>query len=160
MTDGIQFSELLDYTEEESERWKQFFSRHPEALDLSLDIAGNVRQLVLHIFAVELYFANALLGLEKVNPDKLPTEPLAELFNIGEQAAHKYREFFATARSDDWAETVDLGPRLSSAPSKRKLVAQALTHSIRHWAQIATFLRQQGLKQEWPHDFLLSKAMQ
>jgi uncharacterized damage-inducible protein DinB len=44
--------------------------------------------------------------------------------------------------------------------SRRKLLAQALTHSMRHWAQIATFLRQQGLKQEWNHDFLLSNAME
>ena len=160
MSDGIQFSELLDYAEQENERWKQFFNRHPEALDLSLDIAGYVRQLVLHIFAVELYFANAVLGLEKVNPDKLPAEPLDELFRVGQEAARKYREFFARAKPEDWTETVDLGPRLSFKPSKRKLVAQALTHSIRHWAQISTFLRQQGLKQEWNHDFLLSKAME
>jgi len=159
MTDGIQFSELLDYAEEESERWKQFFNRHPKALDLPLDIAGNVRRLVLHIFAVELYFANAVLGLERVNPEKLPTEPLDELFDIGEQAARKYHEFFAKAKPGDWTELVDLG-RVSLKASKRKLVAQALTHSIRQWAQIATFLRQQGLKQEWTHDFLLSKAMQ
>ena len=54
---------------------------------------------------------------------------------------------------------VELG-RINLKASKRKLVAQALTHSMRHWAQISTFLRQQGLKQEWNHDFLLTKAMQ
>jgi len=40
------------------------------------------------------------------------------------------------------------------------MVAQALTHSIRHWAQISTYLRQQGLKQEWSHDLLMSEAME
>lgn len=159
MNDGIQFAELLAYTEEENERWKEFFARNPAALDLPLDIAGTVRELVLHTFAVELYFANAILGLEKINPETLPSGTLDELFGLGEQAARRYREFFAKATSGDWVETVTLG-RINLQASRRKLVAQALTHSLRHWAQIATFLRQQGLKQEWQHDFLLSRAME
>jgi hypothetical protein len=62
---GIQFDELLAYTEEENQRWQQFFARHPEALDLPLDIAGNVRELVRHIFAVELFFANQVTAEKK-----------------------------------------------------------------------------------------------
>jgi hypothetical protein len=30
---------------------------------------------------------------------------------------------------------------------------------MRYWAQLATFLRQQGMKQDWIHDFLMSKVM-
>ena len=41
MNDGIHFGEFPDYIEEENRRWKQFFGRHPEALDLPLDIAGT-----------------------------------------------------------------------------------------------------------------------
>jgi uncharacterized damage-inducible protein DinB len=135
MNDGIKFSELLDYTEAENKRWKQLFARHPEALALPLNIAGNVQQLVLHIFAVELYFANAISG-HKVDPDSLPTNTLDETFAIGEQAARIYREFFARAKPEDWSGLVDLG-RIGLRASKRKLVAQAFTHSIRHWAQVA-----------------------
>jgi hypothetical protein len=43
---------------------------------------------------------------------------------------------------------------------QRKLIAQAFTHSLRHWAQISTYLRQQELKQQWNHDLLMSKAME
>jgi uncharacterized damage-inducible protein DinB len=50
--------------------------------------------------------------------------------------------------------------RIGGSASKRKLIAQAFTHSLRHWAQIFTYLRQQGLKQEWNHDLLMNKAMQ
>jgi len=35
-----------------------------------------------------------------------------------------------------------------------------VTHSLRHWAQISTYLRQQELKQQWNHDMLMSKAME
>jgi hypothetical protein len=33
------------------------------------------------------------------------------------------------------------------------------THHVRHWAQIATVVRMNGMKSDWPHDFLLSDAM-
>jgi uncharacterized damage-inducible protein DinB len=159
LNQGIQFDEFLAYSEEESQRWKQFFTRHPEALDLPLDIAGTVRELVLHIFAVELFFANAVLDTKKVDPDELPTATLDEIFAVNEKATRMYREFFAQAKPEDWTKLIELS-RIGLKASKRKLVAQALTHSMRHWAQISTFLRQQGLKQEWHHDFLMTKAMQ
>jgi uncharacterized damage-inducible protein DinB len=159
LNQGIQFDEFLAYSDEESQRWKQFFSRHPAALDLPLDIAGTVRELVLHIFAVELFFANAVLGTTTVDPDELPTTTPDEIFAVNEKASGMFREFFAHAKPEDWMELVELA-RVGSKASKRKLVAQALTHSMRHWAQISTFLRQHGLKQEWQHDFLLTKAME
>lgn len=159
MDPGVSFGELLNYTEEENRRWKQFLARHPEALDLPFDVAGDVRQLLVHIFAVELHFAHAITGKPAVNPEQLATRKLDEIFAIGEQAMQTYREFLALASPQDWAEKVELG-RINMRASKRKLVAQALTHSLRHWAQLATFLRQQGLQQEWRHDFLLSQAME
>jgi uncharacterized damage-inducible protein DinB len=156
--DGITFGEFLAYTEEENQRWKQFFARHPEALDLPLDIAGSVRELVRHIFAVELFFANQITG-GQASLDEVPSETLDEIFGVGEKAAKVYRDFFARATPEDWSEMIELS-RVNRKASRRKLVTQALTHSMRHWAQISTFLRQQGLKQEWHHDFLMSKAME
>ena len=157
MKAGIQFEELLAYTEEESHRWKQFFVTHPQALDLPLDIAGSVRELVRHIFAVELFFASLVTG-EKADPNPPPATTLNEMFAVGEKATSMYRDFFVQATPEQWAEKIELS-RIGLKASRRKMVVQALTHSMRHWAQIATFLRQQGFKQDWNHDFLLSNAM-
>jgi uncharacterized damage-inducible protein DinB len=160
MNEGIHFDEFLGYLEEENRRWKQFFERHPEALNLPLDIAGDVRSLVLHVFAVELYFANALSAQPARDADKLAAaNNLDDIFAISGRAGQIYREFFATAKPEDWSRQVELS-RIGGTASKRKLVAQAFTHSLRHWAQISTYLRQQGLKQEWHHDLLMSKAME
>src|SRR5436305_9916872 len=109
MMDGIRFDELLDYSVEENRRWQQFFARQPETLDLPLDIAGTVRQLVLHIFAVELYFANAISGSEREDPDELPIESVEEIFAVGDKATGRFREFFAKATAEDWRQTVELG---------------------------------------------------
>ena len=137
----------------------RFFARHPQALGLPLDIAGSVRKLILHIFAVELFFANAVSGNPQVDVEKFPNSSLDDLFGISQRATDVYREFFANAKPEDWAEVIRVGAREWKA-SRRKMVAQALTHSIRHWAQISTYLRQQGLKQEWSHDLLMSEAME
>jgi uncharacterized damage-inducible protein DinB len=40
----------------------------------------------------------------------------------------------------------------------KKIVIHVLVHEIRHWAQIATVLRAQGLTDEF-HDFLFSPVM-
>ena len=159
MMDGIQFAEFLNYTEEEAKRWREFFTQHPEALDLRFDVAGSVRGLVHHIFAVELHFANLVSDLKPPERNETPPAALDEIYDIIEEATRKYRQFLSTAKTSDWEMAVELGFRGLKA-SKRKMVTQALTHSMRHWAQIATFLRQQGFKQDWYHDFLMSNAMQ
>jgi uncharacterized damage-inducible protein DinB len=157
MKDGLQFSEWLAYNREETRRWQEFFRARPEALDLPLDIAGTVRGLVQHIFTVELYFADKLSDLN-AQRERGAGLTFDEMFAMSGEADRKYQEFQARAQAEDWDELVEL--RLGGLKaSKRRLVVQALTHSMRHWAQIATFLRQQGFKQDWIHDFLMSDAM-
>jgi len=161
MDPGIKFSELLQYTEEETKRWKDWFAAHPEALERPCDIAmaGTVRGLLLHIFATELSFAHKVLELADPEWQKLSSsKTVAELFGISEDARAKFEEFLAKAKPADWNEVKDLRGGQRKA-SRRKMVAQALLHGIHHRGQLATFLRQQGYGGVWMHDFLLTDAM-
>jgi uncharacterized damage-inducible protein DinB len=161
MSEGIQFSELLAYTELEHSRWKQFFTQHPEALDLPCDVAGSgtIRELVFHIFAVNLNFAHMLLGLQRPDFKALPHATLDELFAIDEEADHKLHAFLNKAQPEDWATKASLG-FVKRDVSKRKMMSQAMLHGVHHRAQLATTLRQQGLKQDWIHDLVLSDVME
>lgn len=105
--DGIRFTELLDYNAEETQRWKQWFAANAAAADLPVDIAGagTVRHLLLHIFFVELHFANAVLGLAPADFQTLRTQienaksqSVGELFAVSEEATRKYRDYFAKRR--------------------------------------------------------------
>jgi uncharacterized damage-inducible protein DinB len=160
MDPGISFTDLLAYNSDETEHWKRFFAEHTPAVDLECDVAGagSVRKLLHHIFATELFFANGVLDQPKVDYDKLPHGSLDELFAIHHEAHHKFQEFLAKATAEDWSTPVSLGFRDFKA-SKRKMVAQAVLHSVHHCGQLATFLRQQGFKQDWTHDFIASKVM-
>jgi len=157
MEDGIRFTEFLAYTEQENHRWKEWFREHPHALALPCDIAGGptVRELVFHIFVTDLYFAHRISGHELPDFKALPHATLDELFAIGEEAAGRFHKFMEIAFPKDWDEILTLGFANRTA-SRRKMMAQALLHGVHHRAQLAAVLRQQGLKQGWVHDFILS----
>ena len=168
MNDGIRFSELLEYNAEETGRWKNWFAAHPSALDLTIDIAeaGTVRRLLGHIFLVELHYSEAVLGnatdfaaLQK-KIDGLRADDIDGLFALSDEAARNFHHFLSNATAADYETVQEFGRRVKVKASKRKLITQALTHSMRHWAQLATGLRQQGMKADWVHDFLLSRAME
>jgi hypothetical protein len=61
MDSAITFTELLNYSEQETKRWKEWFASHPAALDVPFPIANatNVKGLLTHIVSVELLFALA-----------------------------------------------------------------------------------------------------
>jgi uncharacterized damage-inducible protein DinB len=161
MDPGMQFAYLLAYNADETDHWKRWFTQHPAALDLPCDVAGagTVRKLLLHIFATELFFANHVLDHPKIDYESLPAGALDELFAISVEAREKFSKFLAGASLEDWTTPTAVGLGNLKA-SKRKMVTQAVLHSVHHRGQLATFLRQQGFKQDWTHDFILSKVIE
>jgi len=159
MSHGCSLEDMLQYAELETGRWKQFFASNPELLDLPTDVAGagTVRALLIHIFSAELYFGNAVQGVQQPDFDALDDKSVDEIFALGEEARGKFRGFLAGASDQDLDTKVSAGPY---RPSKRKMIIHAIIHGVRHWAQLATSLRAQGHKQTWQHDFLLSSAME
>jgi uncharacterized damage-inducible protein DinB len=161
MDPGIRFTDLLAYNAEETSHWKRWFAEHPAALDLPCDVAGagTVRKLVRHIFVAELSFANRVHGLPRIDFEKLPIGTLDELFAISEEAHQKFQEFLDKAALEDWTKLTELGFGTLQA-SPRKMLIQAMLHGVHHRGQLATFLRQQGFKQDWTHDIILSSLME
>src|SRR5882672_6346571 len=100
MNDGLQFTEWIAYNVEEARRWHDFFVKHPAAFELPLDIAETVRGLVQHIFAVELYFANAVLDVKTPVPREVPPAPFEEIFKVSDDASQKFQQFLTKAKAD------------------------------------------------------------
>jgi len=160
----IPFDTLIEYLDEESERWQQWFAQQsPQALEVAMgvDDLATVRDLVMHISMVELRYAERLMG-DPITPyERFQTASMDALFDVGKDARMKITAFLAGATDSDLNqmltfETIRAG---TQSASKRKIVAHALLHSIRHWAQVATALRQHGFPQNWGHDFLFTEAM-
>ncbi len=160
---ALTYDELLDHDEQETENWREWFRAHPAVLDQKIELAmmHDVRGVLFHIFVVELHYGERLLEQPEVPNDSLRKQTVDELFDIGAAARKKFREFMARAGEADWRKTITF-KTLSigqMSASKRKCFVHALLHGMRHWAQLATVLRQQGSKADWHHDFMFSKAM-
>lgn len=164
MTAGIDFEELLAYTHEENQHWKRWLEQHPEALAVSAGIAGedDVAGLLVHIFAVELRYAERLLEQPASPYEKLRSSNLDQIFAIADDARSRYKQFLANTNQADLDKVVTFETRSAGtlSASKRKILAHALLHGVRHWAQISTALRKAGYKQDWQHDFLFTKAIE
>ena len=167
---GLSFGELLDYSAEESNHWRDFFTQHPGALDVPCDIAGTktVRELVLHIVAVQMRYAERLLNMPITEYESLAArlaegkpgqgKPGEDLFALSRKSLEDLRSFAIAANDSDWDGTLTFPTRSAGefTASRRKIFIHALLHGVRHWAQLSTHLRQKGYKQDWMHDFLAS----
>jgi uncharacterized damage-inducible protein DinB len=161
----LSFAEILDANERETRKWQDWFEPQPaELLDLPLGIAmaKDVREFLLHIFAVELRYAERLTGSAITEYDAIPIRSVRELFGIGEKARGLYRQYLSGATDADLATVMEFPTRTAGVlrASKRKMFTHAMLHGVRHWAQLATALREKGHGTDWGHDFLFSDVMQ
>lgn len=161
----LELSTLAGYVEHETERWRQWFqAAPPEVLDLSLGAGaeGTIRTLVKHIFAVELRYAQRLVGEPVSGYDELADQTVEQLWAIHHTANATRARYLAAATADALdrvlvSETRKLGRIESRAHT---VLVHSLVHGIRHWAQVAMVLRQHGHGGLWEHDWLLNPAVQ
>jgi uncharacterized damage-inducible protein DinB len=160
---SIEFAELLRYNAGEARKWRNWLKKQPASvLDLPIEIYGKTaRDLLLHIFAVELRYGQRLTGQAVSAYEDLPKNSLDAIFGIGTRAQALLTKFLDSVTDADLDSTITF-PTLSAgeqSATKRKVVAHALLHGIRHWAQLATEMRKHGYKTDWGHDFLFSDVM-
>jgi uncharacterized damage-inducible protein DinB len=163
-TTALTLRELLDYTRAETEHWHRWLAAQPpEVLDLPVGAGRTAtsRGLIHHIIVVERRYTDRLRGEPVTNYDDVPAEPLDALFAAFSDARTRLDEWLASASDADLSrrmefQTISAGTLSASA---RKIVVHLLLHGVRHWAQLATALRQQGYATDWPHDILMSDAL-
>ena len=163
MKPSLNSSELLQWNDETAEHWQKLFAAFPAALELPCDIYGtrDVRGLLRHIAAVELRYSERLSGEPMTPYEKVPDGSAELLFGLHRHAMQRFRELLAD-EGVNWEEkleftTVSAG---TQSASRKKILFHALLHGIRHYAQLATLVRQHGIKPDWAMDFLFNGAME
>ena len=160
----LAFDKLIEYEEEETQKWEKWLgAQSPKALEVPVGTGetATVRGLIWHICAVEYRHAQRLLGEPPASHEELRQDSLEAVFRMGDTARMKLTSFLAGSTDAVLDEVITIETRRAGkvTTSRRKLLAHALLHGVRHWAQIATALRQAGYTQEWPHDFLFTEAL-
>lgn len=164
MSAGISLEELLAWNNESARFWRAHLDANPSLLELPCDIGGtaNVQEFVRHIWGVELRWSQRLAGVPVLDKENTPQGPLEALFDLHLKAMEMVRGFL-DGGIQNWDETIDLDlawvPPDARQVSRRKIAAHLLTHSQRHWAQLATLVRAAGFPSGFKGDLFFSAAL-
>jgi uncharacterized damage-inducible protein DinB len=157
----ISADKLLIWNDDTAQRWREFIIANPTILALPCDIRNSktVADALHHIVAVELRYAQRLAGLPESPYEEVPKDSLNSLMAAHELALGLIRNLLANP-AYDWSteltfDTISLG-RLRA--SRETIFLHLTMHSIRHYAQLATLVRQNGFKPTWPMDYLFTAA--
>lgn len=153
--------ELIAWVDRTTEGWRELVVRHPEVLALPCDIreTHRVAELLQHIVAAELRYAERLADLQETAYEAIGMGSAEELFATHMRAMALLRERLQVA-DFDWDQPIDFVTRSAGRmrASRRTILVHLLMHSVRHYAQLATLVRQHGIKPEWPMDYLFMAA--
>jgi uncharacterized damage-inducible protein DinB len=158
---GLTFDDLMEYTAWQRARWRSWLGDHPEALALGVGPHGDSRftivgDVVKHIFSAETRYVQRLTGEPLSELTGVASTDVGALFAAGDEGRRALRQLIARFPEGYWdtAREFRILTFLVTATPK-KIVMHTLMHEIRHWAQIATICRMNGLPGEF-QDFLAS----
>ena len=149
--------DLVAWVEKTSTGWRSLLTRHPELLTIPCDIMGvqTVAQLLQHIVAVELRFAERIADLPATDYANIPYNSVETIYATHDHAFALLHQLLAS--DVDWDASIEFVTRaMGPARSTRKTVLfHLLVHGIRHYAQLSTLVRQHGVKPDWSMDYLM-----
>lgn len=157
---ALSYGVLLEYTSKEQHLWHDWFSANPLAwaVPFATGRMATISGVVLHIFAVELRYTQRLRNEPVTDWDEFRETSIEDVFALGDNTRAQLVEFLTSAPESDLGKTLTFQTLTAGTvtASKHKIASNIFLHGIRHWAQIATVLRNQGFPAQWPHDMLLS----
>ncbi len=166
MSTTVGLTDLVEYTDWERQKWKAWLMTQGDSvLALSAGPHGDGRfdsvgDLIKHIFSAEKRYVDRLSDRPLTDPATIPVDRLEGLFGFGQRSRKDLRSFIDALPASAWDvphEYNILNFTVQATP--RKIIVHVLMHEIRHWAQIATVLRFNGLTTGEMHDFLVSPAL-
>ena len=158
---AISFAELLDYQEEQTQQWLEFFLKRPHLLKVDVSPTSTVADLLFHTFTSEYRIAQRLLGELMTQDAEFVRGNVSDLFSIADLAHIKIREYLANTDQHRLEEIRKFpSPTLGEfEATPKKMLIHAVVHGVRHWAQVARALRESGQRADFSHDPLFSKRL-
>ncbi|HEX3966724.1 MAG TPA: DinB family protein [Edaphobacter sp.] len=157
---ALSAEEVIAWNEQTATGWRQLLANHPELLNQPCDIAGTktVAELLQHIVAAQLRYAERLADLPMTDYASIPFDSVESIYAVHDRAIKILRQLITS--DIDWNESIDYVTRsMGSLRSDRKTILfHALLHGIRHYAQLASLIRQCGVKPGQPMDYLFMHA--
>ena len=162
MAFAFTLDDLLAYSDWERAQWHTWLREQgPTALAVDLGPhnagrIGTIGELVRHIFSAEKRYVERCLKAPLTDTTAVPADDIEALFAFGNESRRALRELLASFPVAEWNAPREMSfGTYTRIVTSRKMILQAVTHELRHWAQIAAFLRQAGYKPGF-HDLIAS----
>jgi len=160
----LTFDELVRYSNQERDKWRGWFTSHPDAMEMEVQPGGRfatIGALIDHVFLVERRHLQRLTGERLDEKTGLSGRHAPPLFDYGASVRRELEQFASDldedAANQPRAISLQSGGEMRVTP--RKLLFHCLLHETRHFAQIALALRRAGLEPPGTHDLLFSRAL-
>ena len=156
MSVSVELRELLDYTDHERQKWRQWIAADPRRLDIPFQPGGRfatVGGLLDHIFLVERRHLSRLEGGTPPESTGVKHGDAAALFEYADLVRADLRRYIATCDAAEAQESMTVVVQSGTQTmTKRRLATHILLHEIRHTAQIAFAARGAGHEPPGQHD--------
>jgi uncharacterized damage-inducible protein DinB len=156
MTVSVELRELLDYTDHERQKWRDWIAAAPQRLDIAFQAGGRfptIESLFDHIFLVERRHLSRLEGGTPPDSTGVKHGDWIALFEYATFVRADLRRYLtdldAGASRQIMTIVVQSG---TQTMTKRRLATHILLHEIRHTAQIAYAVRNAGQEPPGQHD--------
>ena len=158
MSLAFRIEELLDYSDHERGKWRQWIAADPARLALPFQPGGRfptVGSMLDHTFLVERRHLSRLEGATPPDSTGIAPTDGEALFDYADLVRADLRKYVADLDDTRALETLTFTPLTggSVTMTRRKLVMHIVVHELRHLGQVALAARMTGHEPPGRHDF-------
>ena len=163
MSVTVPFESLLDYSDHERRKWRDWAAADPTRLTIVVQPGGRfptIGALLDHVFLVERRHLCRLQGATPPEDTGVPPGDWNRLFEYADLVRADLRGYAAelTDVVGDGLLTFEAIGIGSITTSRRRLMTHIVLHEIRHFAQVALAARTAGVEPPGRHDILFYNA--
>jgi len=156
MTASVELRELLDYTDHERLKWRDWIAASPGRMELPFQTGGRfptIGALFDHVFLVERRHLSRLEGGTPPDSTGVKQGDWTALFEYADLVRADLRRYLADLDEGQAGEVMKVAAQSGTQTmTKRRLATHILLHEIRHTAQIAYAVRNAGQEPPGQHD--------
>lgn len=157
MSVSVRLEELLDYSDHERAKWREWVMADPARLDIAFqprDRFPTVGSMFDHVFLVERRHLSRLQGGTPPDATGVAAGDWKALFEYADLVRADLRRYVADLDERTGTQTLTFGVQTGGTftMTRRKLAAHIVVHEVRHLAQIAFAARLAGHEPPGRHD--------